>query len=188
MATLTSYETDQTVRQHLATLAKELRHKFTNTAYQGDYVDTITGDTYGDRLQVGTQRTVKGTRYLFVLNVDVDKQAGGQVSTRVTTWTLDASTGLPVGHHTIKKTPMSGVKLTATGFNERVSRIYVPVNMSQRIDGQLNLAEKLLGAGFAGREVKDVHTDRNGENPYGTYDAHLLPFGGVAGAGARLSK
>ena len=181
-------QNDHQVRAHLAHLAKEMRNRFPSTVHQGDYVDAITGSTFGDRLQVGTQRTINGVRHLFVLNVDVDRNAGGQVSTRVTTWTIDNATGLPVGHHTIKKTPMRGVKLTGAGFRERIGNTYQTPDIARRIAGQFNLTETLLGTGFAGRDVKDLHTDRNGENAYATYEGHLLPFGGVAGAGVRLTR
>ena len=181
-------QNDHAVRAHLSGLAKEIRAKFPNTVHQGDYVDTITNKTYGDRLQVGTQRTIQSIRYLFVANIDIDRNSGGQVSVRVTTWAIDASTGLPVGHHTIRKTPMSGVKLTQHGFRERIGNTYQSPDIARRIAGQINLAETLLGSGFAGRTVKDTHTRQDGSDLYTTYDTHLLAFGGVVGAGARLIK
>src|ERR1017187_9772070 len=62
MATFT-IEQDKTVRVIMHETAKAISAKFT-TAYQGDYIDTVTDTTLGDRLQVGTVANIAGIRYL----------------------------------------------------------------------------------------------------------------------------
>ena len=171
---------DLTIRQHLATLAKSLRAKYSNTAYQGDYVDTVTDTTLGDRLQVGTTATINGTRYLIVLNVLIARKAGGQVSVRISTWKID-STGELVGHWTLRRTDLTRVRLTAQGF-------IGCDDITARIAPFMVTTKTLLKVGLEGNKVQLVHTDRNGANPYDTGEQHLLAFGGYDGAYARLSK
>ena len=181
-------EADKTVRAHLATLARDIRRKFTATAYQGDYQDTRTGETFGDRLQVGTVATVAGVRYLLVLNVLVSRNTGGQVSIRVSAWSLDGATGHPVGTWVIGRTDLTGVTLTAKGFMRKLGKVSSEVDMSQRVATYLHQAKARLAQGHYGRPVVTVHTDSEGLNPYDTTESHLLVFGGMAGAGARLTK
>jgi len=172
---------DLTIRQHLATLAKTLRAKYSNTAYQGDYVDTVTDTTLGDRLQVGTTYTDKGERYLIVLNVLVSRKTGGKVSIRISTWRIDNETGELVGHWTVRRTELKGVRLTTKGFTGCD-------DITARITPFMTTAKVLLKAGLEGNKVQVEHTDRNGDNPYDTGEQHLLAFGGYDGAYARLAK
>ena len=189
MSNALTIDQDKAIRLHLAQLAKELRHKFTSTTYQGDYVDTVTSVTYGDRVQVGTQRTIKNVRYLFILNIDIDKNAGGRVAFRVSTWSLDSATGLPAGKWTIRKTYLTGVTLTGSrGFARRIGNEYVNPEMVRRVETYLDMAGTALINGIDGMDVKDVHTRRDGTGEYSTYNDHLLPFGGVAGALTKLIK
>ena len=180
-------QNDLAVRAHLSALAKAIRAKFAATAYQGDYENTVTGDTFGDRLQVGTQVTIDGTRYLLVANVLVARQTGGQVSVRVSAWTL-GSNGRPVGTWVVRRTALTGVTLTPNGFMRRIGNTRVPVDMVARIGSYFNAARTNLRTGYYGRPVVEVRTDRDGANPYDTTESHLLVFGGMAGAGARLTK
>ena len=186
MATFT-IEADKAVRAHLATLAKSIRTKFTATAYQGDYVDTRTDTTMGDRLQVGTTATVAGVRYLLVANVLVARNAGGKVSIRVSAWSLN-SNGVPTGTWCIKRTELTGVRLTPKGFVRRIGHIDTPVDMAQRVAVYLTMAKANIKAEKYGRPVVQVRTDRNGDNAYDTTESHLLVFGGYEAAGARLAK
>jgi len=185
MATFT-IEQDKAVRAHLATLAKAIRAKFTAT-YQGDYVDTVTGDTFGDRLQVATVATVASVRYLLVANVLVARNSGGKVSIRVSAWSVGTS-GELVGTWVIRRTDLTGVTLTDQGFRRRIGNQYAPVDMVQRVATYLTQARALLADEFYGRPVVTIHTDREGANAYDTTDSHLLPYGGTAGAMARLMK
>lgn len=187
MATFT-IENDKAVRRHLSDLAKVIRAKFTSTAYQGDYVDTVTDETFGDRLQVGTQVTVNGLRYLLVLNVLIARNDGGRVSVRVSAWSLSGNTGKPVGTWTIRRTDLTGVRLTPKGFVRRIGHIDAPVDMAQRIGTYLLQAKTNLKAEHYGRPVVGVRTDRNGDNPYTTTESHLLAFGGVESATKRLTR
>jgi len=181
-------EQDKTVRQHLATLARDIRTKFSATAYQGDYANTVTGDTFGDRLQVGTTATVAGIRYLLVANVLVSRNTGGKVSLRVSAWSLSDNTGELSGSWVIRRTDLTGVTLTAHGFRRRIGNQYAPVDMSQRVATYLGQARALLNDGFYGRPVVTIHTDRDGDNPYDTTESHLLPFGGTDGTIKRLTR
>jgi hypothetical protein len=191
MATISDIQKDQAVRVHLAELAKSIRTKFTATSYQGDFVNTVTGETFGDRLQVGTQVTMEGVRYLLVVNVLVSRQTGGQVSVRVSAWSLSGNTGKPVGTWVIRRTALKGITLTHKGFIARVGNAQIaktPEEMTQRITTYLNVAKVSLRNGIYGRPVVEVHTDRDGNNPYDTKESHLLVFGGTTGAYARLTK
>lgn len=181
-------EADKAVRRHLSALAQGIRAKFQATAYQGDYVNTVTDETFGDRLQVGTQVTIDGIRYLLVANVLVSRNDGGKVSVRVSAWSLSGNTGKPVGTWVIRRTALTGVTLTAQGFRRRIGNTYAPVDMVQRLTSFLNLAKTSLRTGYYGRPVVEVRTDRNGENPYLTTESHLLCFGGYQAAAARLAK
>ncbi len=187
MSAVFTIDQDKAVRAHLSALARAIRAKFATTAYQGDYQDTRTGETFGDRLQVGTVATVAGVRYLLVLNVLVARNAGGRVSVRVSAWSLD-STGTPVGSWVIARTDLTGVTLTARGFTRRLGGVSSDVDMSQRVATYLHQAKARLAQGHYGRPVVTVHTDSEGLNPYDTTESHLLVFGGMAGAGARLTK
>jgi hypothetical protein len=188
MATFTIQD-DLTVRSHLATLAREIRAKFTATAYQGDYTNTVTGETFGDRLQVGTTATVNGTRYLLVANVLVARQSGGKVSIRVSAWSLSGNTDKPSGSWVIARTALTGVTLTASkGFTRRIGNTHSSVDMAQRVATYLTQARDLLKVNQYGRPVVTVHTDRDGDNAYDTIESHLLVFGGYDGATARLYK
>lgn len=194
---ISQVEIDLAIRLHLSKLAKDIRTKFSATAYQGDYENTVTGETFGDRLQVGTRRTIGGTRYLFVLNFIIASTTGGKVSARVSTWNLSPVTGLPVGHWSVGRTELHGVTLTSKGFNRRLANTLTPVDMLMECEAFLNLAgarvkANLAGAISAGSEVQV----RKGYSPshelYGeTYDSgvsHLLVFGGLDSVGALLSK
>ncbi len=185
MATFT-IENDKAVRAHLSALARNIRAKFQATAYQGDYTDTVTGSTFGDRLQVGTTTTVNQVRYLLVLNVLVARRSGGAVSVRVSAWSLSGNTGEPVGTWIIRRTTLTGVTLTDKGFRRRIGNQYAPVDMTQRVAVYLTQARALLRDGFTGGPVVTVHTDSEGNNPYDTTESHLLPFGGTVGAVKRL--
>ena len=187
MATFT-IENDKSVRRHLAALATSIRAKFSATAYQGEYENTVTGDTFGDRLQVGTTATINGVRYLLVLNVLVARNAGGKVSVRVSAWSLSGNTGKPVGTWVIRRTDLTGVRLTPSGFVRRIGAKDSPVDMAQRIATYFSQARNNLKADIYGRPVVTVRTDKYGDNPYDTTESHLLVFGGLAGAGARLAK
>ena len=187
MATFT-IEQDLAVRSHLATLARAIRGKFTATAYQGDYENTVTGETFGDRLQVGTQVTIEGIRYLLVVNVLVSRNDGGKVSVRVSAWSLSGNTGKPVGTWVIRRTALQGVTLTHKGFMRRIGNTYSEVDMVQRLTSFLNLARTSLRTGFYGRPVVVIHTDKDGDNPYSTLESHLLVFGGYESAALKLSK
>jgi hypothetical protein len=191
MTTISDIEKDQAVRVHLSALAKAIRAKFQATSYQGDYVNTVTGETFGDRLQVGTQVTIEGVRYLLVANVLVSRQTGGQVSVRVSAWSLSGNTGKPVGTWVIRRTALKGITLTYKGFIARVGNAQIaktPEEMTQRIATYLNVAKISLRNGIYGRPVVEVHTDRDGSNPYDTTESHLLVFGGYQAARARLAK
>jgi hypothetical protein len=181
-------ENDKAVRQHLATLAKAIRAKFSATAYQGDFENTVTGETFGDRLQVGTTATINQVRYLLVANVLISRNDGGKVSIRVSAWSLSGNTGKPVGTWVIRRTALTGVTLTDKGFRRRIGNTYSPVDMAQRVTVYLNQAKALLKDEFYGRPVVTVHTNREGDNPYDTTESHLLPFGGIDGVMARLNK
>ena len=178
---------DRTVRQHLATLAKALRTKYTSTTYQGEYVNTVTDTTYGDRLQVGTTATINGVRYLLVLNLLVARKSGGQVSVRVSAWYVSES-GTLEGCWPVKRTDLTGVTLTAKGFYRTIGKTSTRVDMSQRITSYFNGAKTNLKSEHYGRPVVTIHTDSNGENPYDTTESHLLPFGGSDAVMARLLK
>ncbi len=195
MATFT-IENDKAVRQHLATLAKAIRAKFSATAYQGDFENTVTGDTFGDRLQVGTTATINQVRYLLVANVLISRNDGGKVSIRVSAWSLSSAwlTGGNAGKTeilgtwVIRRTALTGVTLTDKGFRRRIGNTYSTVDMAQRVTVYLNQAKALLKDEFYGRPVVTVHTDREGDNPYDTTESHLLVFGGSANAGERLAR
>ena len=187
MATFT-IEQDKATRAHLATLARDMRTKFANTAYQGDYTDTVTGDTFGDRLQVGTTATVDGIRYLLVANVLVSRKSGGKVSVRVSAWSLSGNTGEVAGTWVIRRTDLTGVRLTPSGFVRRIGNRSASVDMAQRVATYLGQARALLNDGYYGRPVVTIHTDRDGDNPYDTIESHLLPFGGTEGVYKRLKK
>ena len=187
MATFT-IENDKSVRRHLAALATSIRAKFSATAYQGDFANTVTDETFGDRLQVGTTATINGVRYLLVLNVLVSRNSGGKVSVRVSAWSLSGNTGMPVGTWPIKRTELTGVRLTPNGFVRRIGHTDSPVDMVQRVTVYLNQARANLKADVIGRPVVTVRTDRNGENEYDTTESHLLPFGGYVAAAQRLAR
>jgi quinolinate synthase len=185
MPTLT-IEQDKSVRRQLAQLAKSVRAKFSATAYQGDFANTVTGETFGDRLQVGTTATVNGTRYLLVLNLLIARNSGGKVSVRVSAWSLSGNTA--VGTWPIKRTELTGVRLTPNGFVRRIGRVDSPVDMTARITTYLAQARANIKAEYYGKPVVTEHTDRNGDNPYDTTESHLLVFGGYHAAGARLAR
>lgn len=184
-------EQDKAVRAHLAALAKSLRAKFSATAYQGDFENTVTGDTFGDRLQVGTTATINGERYLLVLNVLIARDSGGKVSVRVSAWSLSGKTGNPVGTWVIRRTDLTGMRLTAKGFVRRIGHTDVTRTadeMAQRFSTYLHQAKANLKSGQYSRPVVQVRTDRNGDNAYDTTESHLLVFGGYQAAAARLYK
>ena len=181
-------EQDKTVRAQLHDIAGQFRKRYNGTAYQGDFIDTTTDETFGDRLQVGTQVTVSGVRYLLVLNVLVSRQNGGKVSVRVSGWSTDGTSHSLAGTWVIRRTDLTGVTLTHKGFQRRIGNTYAPVDMVQRIATYLTQAKLLLSDGFYGRPVVTIHTDRDGDNPYDTTESHLLPFGGLSGALTRLNK
>lgn len=183
-----TYNQDKTVRSHLATLAKEIRAKFSATAYQGDFKNTVTDETFGDRLQVGTQATINGIRYLLVANVLVARQKGGEVSLRVSAWSLSPNTGLPVGTWPVKRTKLAGVKLTPNGFIRRLAGQNNQVDMVQRVATVLNQAKMNLKGDYFGRPVVAERTDRYGENPYDTTESHLLVFGGYENTARKLAR
>lgn len=179
MATLTSIASDLAIRSHLATLAKAIGTKFHGT-YQGDYVDTVTNATLGDRLQSGIQATIAGVRYLFVLTFLVDATDKGKVSVRVSAWSL-ADNGTLVGTWPIRRTYLIGVRITGKGIIPNSSELLIG-----HVAKYFDQAKSLVRNGQAGRPVVVVHTDRNGDNAYSTSEDHLLPFGGTASATARL--
>jgi hypothetical protein len=202
-------EQDKAVRTHLAALAKSVRAKFSATAYQGDYENTVTGDTFGDRLQVGTQRTISGVRYLFVLNMQIDRNSGGKVAVCVTAWSLSGNTGQPVGTWPVRKTYIGadkkrksdGMYLTPNGFVRRIGRndvLRTSDEMTKRIELFLNQASERIKASLTsnevspGRPVQIEHGYGPDHPKYGeTYDtgeSHLLVFGGYHAAGARLAR
>jgi len=188
MATFT-IENDKAVRVHLAQLAKSIRAKFSATSYQGDFENTVTGETFGDRLQVGTTATINQVRYLLVLNVLVARNDGGKVSVRVSAWSNGGASGQSLaGTWVIRRTDLTGVRLTPKGFVRRIGNIDTPTDMAQRVTVYLNQARALLREEFYGRPVVTVHTDRDGDNPYSTLESHLLAFGGIDGALARLAS
>ncbi len=206
MATFT-IEQDKSVRLHLADLRNAMARKFSNTTYQGQYVNTVTGKTFGDRVQTGTQRTIGDNRYLFVLNVQVLRNTGGRVAVRVGAFSLDS--GRMVGTWAVgrtalgadKKRPSNGVFLTGAGFERRISGKRVPTTaqgIAERAYPFMEQAIATIEASLkgdrvsAGRPVQLVHY--YGPNhplagePYDTDEEHLLPFGGIAQAKARLLK
>lgn len=198
MATFT-IEADKAVRVHLSELAKVIKRKFSATAYQGEWTDTITDTTLGDRLQVGTQRKIGGARYLFVLTLLVSRNAGGQCQVRVSAWSMEGSA--LVGTWAVGRTKLDGMTLTAKGFVRRVGNVHVARNndeMTQRLESFLNLASETIKASLASNEVSagrpvQLLKGYSPSNPlYGeTYDTsseHLLVFGGYDGATARLTK
>ena len=164
---------DLTIRQHLAMLAKSLRTKFT-ASYQGDYVDTVTGVTVGDRVQAGMVTTVSGVKYLLVLNVLVSRKTGGAVSVRISSWSLN-SKGKVEGTWVIARTEIKNngksVRITPNGIVGVTD--LVPV-----VCAFFNGARANLKVGAYGRPVVQVHTNKHGTNPYDTTSDHLLPFGG----------
>jgi len=175
MATFTELTVSQdlAVRQHLATLAKSLRKNFA-ASYQGDYIDTVTGVTVGDRVQSGIIATVAGVKYLLVLNVLVSRKTGGAVSVRVSSWTLNAK-GRVEGTWVIARTEIKSngksVRITPNGIVGVTD--LVPV-----VRAYFNGAKAKLRAKEYGRPVVQIHTDKTGSSPYDTTDEHLLPFGG----------
>ena len=208
MATFT-IENDKAVRRHLAQLAMSIRAKFQATAYQGDFANTVTGETFGDRVQVGTQRTIGGVRYLFVLNVQVDRKIGGRVSVCVSAWSLSGNTGKPVGTWPVRKTAIgadkknkaSGLFLTGNGFIRRIGRTNTPTTadgVATRIYPFMDQAVAVIKASQAsdavspGRPVQVLHGYAPSNPLYGeTYDtaeSHLLPFGGYVAAAQRLAR
>lgn len=185
MATFTELTVSQdlAVRQHLATLAKSLRKNFA-ASYQGDYIDTVTGVTVGDRVQSGIIATVAGVKYLLVLNVLVSRKTGGAVSVRVSSWTLNAK-GRVEGTWVIARTEIKSngksVRITPNGIVGVTD--LVPV-----VRAYFNGAKAKLRAREYGRPVVQIHTDKTGSNPYDTTDEHLLPFGGSEKVRALLMK
>jgi hypothetical protein len=186
MATFTIQD-DLTVRSHLATLAKGLRTRFSHSTYQGEYVNTVTGDTFGDRVQSGTTRKIGGITYLFVLNVLVARNAGGTVRVRISAWHLN-ELGHLVGSWPIV-TKLDRVTLTANrGLVERVKGSYVHFDATRRIGNYLEDAVDVIKSGASGDPVKVEHTDKYGDNPYSTLESHLVPYGGADAVKALLYK
>jgi hypothetical protein len=177
---------DLTIRQHLALVAKSLRARYANTVYQGDYVDTVTNNTVGDRLQVGTTYKAKtGERYLLVLNVLVARKVGGAVSVRVSAWRI-GELGTMEGSWVVRRTDLKGVRLTTKGFVRRLGGRDVAVAMPTLLSTFISEARTRLDAGKSGRQVVELHCDRNGQNWYDTSEEHLLAFGGYDKATERL--
>ena len=206
MATFTIQD-DLTTRAHLADLARVIKRKFVATAYQGQYVNEYTTKTFGDRVQVGTTRTIGGALYLFVLNVQILRNSGGRVGIRVAAFSLnnDEVTGTWAVARTYigadKKAKANGVFLTGKGWHRHLSGKNVATDvegvatriypfMEQAVDTiKASLASDLVSAG---RPVQLVHgyspdNDRYGET-YDTGEEHLLVFGGIAGAYHKLTK
>jgi hypothetical protein len=201
-------ENDKAVRQHLATLAKAMKAKFSTTAYQGDYVNEYTTETFGDRVQTGTQRTINGVRYLFVLNVGVDRNKGGKTWVRVSAWHLD-EVGRVAGTWAVartyigadKKLKANGVFLTGNGWHRHLAGKNVATTadgVATRIFPFMEQAVEVIKASLSsdlvspGRPVQLVH-GYSPSNPlygetYETGESHLLVFGGYDGAGQRLAR
>ena len=206
MATFTIQD-DLTTRAHLADLAKVIKRKFVATAYQGQYVNEYTTKTFGDRVQVGTTRTIGGALYLFVLNVQILRNSGGRVGIRVAAFSLnnDEVTGTwSVGRTAIggdKKAKANGVFLTGKGWHRHLSGKNVPTNVegiATRIYPFMEQAVERIEASLKsdavgpGRPVQLTH-GYSPSNPlfgetYETDEEHLLVFGGIAGAYHKLTK
>ena len=197
-------ENDKAVRAILTATAGEFRKRYNGTAYQGDYENTTTGETFGDRLQVPTTYTTKnGVRYLLVLNLLVERSTGGKLSARVSAWRMTSNgimgTWVVTASDTTRKAKgdipqgwLLNTSLTAQGFVERIGNSRVHFDIVRRLPNVLAGAKALLDADTIGNPVQVLHGYAP-SNPlfgetYDTAESHLLPFGGIAGALTRLNK
>lgn len=189
---------DKSVRAQLHSIASDLRKRYNGTQYQGDFENTITDETFGDRLQVPTTYTAKdGTRYLLVLNLLVARNAGGALSARVSAWQMGTN-GVMTGSWPVSRADtrkkggrLHNTYLTPAGFIERIGSKRVHFDIVRRLPNVLTDAKKLLDAGTIGRPVGLVKGYSPNHPLYGeTYDtaeSHLLAFGGYEAAGKKLS-
>jgi len=184
-------EQDKTVRVIMHDTAKAISAKFTS-AYQGDYIDTVTDTTLGDRLQVGAVANIAGVRYLLTLTYLVSRNTGGRVAVRVATYRLD-SMGRIAGNWTIAKTALAGTTLTSKGWQRRIGNTYSDRDMVQYTKTVFDQTRALIKLGQVGSTRVQLTKRYGPDHPqYGeTYDTsaeHLNVWGGKSGATQRLMK
>src|ERR1039458_1021978 len=133
-------EQDKAVRAQLHAIASEFRKRYNGTQYQGDWENTKTDEAFGDRLQVPTEYTSKeGIKYLLVLNLLVNRSAGGRLSARVSAWRMTSNGVLgswPVkASDTTKKDTgrLHNTYLVPTGFIEKIGARKVHFDIVRRL-------------------------------------------------------
>ena len=184
---------DKSVREHLADLARIVRKRYHASTYQGQFENVLTGETFGDRLQVGATVTSDGIRTFLIANLLVSRGENGACYVRVSSWQLEGkrtlvaqwvALGISAKGRKVMKVALD-VKLTPSGFVERQGSKYVPVSLdkvSGMISGYLTLARKSVERGENGTPLQIMKgyspSNPNYGKTYSTAESHLVPFGG----------